>query len=174
MWSGDPMAVESIRGGGVGGAPPPRTGCSDGNVPHSAPLCNTIAVIRPTTGQARPNPDAFGLQTGGLRRGTSAWVYPPSRRTTACKTRRRMTDCSPVGPSLASSRMRRAVLTALPCLVLALLLAACGSGGASAGGDPATAAPAGAAIYLGGVVRPEGDQRDDVLDAARKVMRTDA
>ena len=39
---------QSIRGGGVGGAPPPRTGFARGNVPHFVPLCNTIVVIRPT------------------------------------------------------------------------------------------------------------------------------
>ena len=38
---------------------------------------------------------------------------------------------------------------------------------------PAKAVPAGAALYFEGVVRPEGDQRDDVLDAAGKVLHTD-
>ena len=40
--------VESNRGGGVGGAPPPRSGCANGVLPHFVPLCNTIVVIRPT------------------------------------------------------------------------------------------------------------------------------
>ena len=53
------------------------------------------------------------------------------------------------------------------------MLAACGGGGGAAGAEPASAVPAGTAIYFEGVVRPEGDQRDDVLDAARKVLRTD-
>ena len=70
--------------------------------------------------------------------------------------------------------MPRARLLALPCLLLvALLLAACGGApGAGGAADPAKAVPAGTAIYLEGVVRPEGDQRADVLDAARKVLRT--
>ena len=38
---------------------------------------------------------------------------------------------------------------------------------------PPAPCPAGTSIYLEGVVRPEGDQRDDVLDAAGKVLRTD-
>jgi hypothetical protein len=70
--------------------------------------------------------------------------------------------------------MPRARLLALPCLLLiAVLLAACG-GAPGAGGhaDPAKAVPAGAAIYVEGVLRPEGSQRADVLDAAGKVLRT--
>ncbi len=69
--------------------------------------------------------------------------------------------------------MPRPLLRSLPTLLLLLVLAACGGAGGSAGADPAGAVPAGAAIYLEGVVRPEGDKRDDVLDAARKVLRTD-
>jgi len=69
--------------------------------------------------------------------------------------------------------MPRTSLLALPALLLALALAGCGAAGGAADADPASAVPAGTAIYLEGVVRPEGDQREDVLDAARKVMRTD-
>ena len=69
--------------------------------------------------------------------------------------------------------MPRTRLLALPFLLLALALAGCGGAGGAADADPATAVPAGTAIYLEGVVRPEGDQREDVLDAARKVLRTD-
>ena len=65
-------------------------------------------------------------------------------------------------------------LLTLPCLLLiAVVLAACGGAAGSGDADPAKAVPAGASIYLEGVVRPEGDQRDDVLDAAGKVLRTD-
>src|SRR5215208_6677660 len=63
--------VESIRGGGVGGAPPPRTGCSRGNVPHSAPLCNTTVVIRPTNLEPCPFADTFSLQKGRFLGGTT-------------------------------------------------------------------------------------------------------
>ena len=69
--------------------------------------------------------------------------------------------------------MPRTRLLALPSLLLALTLAACGGAAGAGDADPATAVPAGTAIYLEGVVRPEGDQREDVLDAARKVLRTD-
>jgi hypothetical protein len=70
--------------------------------------------------------------------------------------------------------MPRLRVLLLPCLLLiAVLLAACGGAGGAADADPAKAVPAGTAIYFEGVVRPEGDQRDDVLDAARKVLRTD-
>jgi hypothetical protein len=71
--------------------------------------------------------------------------------------------------------MPRSRLLALPCLLLlAVLIAACGGSGAGAAdADPATAVPAGTSIYVEGVVRPEGDQREDVLDAAGKLLRTD-
>jgi hypothetical protein len=70
--------------------------------------------------------------------------------------------------------MPRARLLVLPCLVLiAVLLASCGGAGGAADADPAKAVPAGTAIYIEGVIRPEGDQRDDLMDAARKVLRTD-
>src|SRR6185295_9730277 len=65
-WEG----VESIRGGGVGGAPPPRTGCSAGKLPHSVPLCNTIVVICPTKLERSPFADDFSLQIAGFLRGT--------------------------------------------------------------------------------------------------------
>jgi Protein of unknown function (DUF3352) len=70
--------------------------------------------------------------------------------------------------------MPRARVLTLPFLLLiAVLLAACGGAGGAADADPTKAVPAGTAIYLEGVVRPEGDQRDDVLDAAGKILRTD-
>jgi hypothetical protein len=70
--------------------------------------------------------------------------------------------------------MPRIRLLLLPCLLLiAVALAACGGAGGAADADPAKAVPAGTAMYFEGVVRPEGDQREDVLDAAGKVMRTD-
>jgi len=69
--------------------------------------------------------------------------------------------------------MPRARLIALPSLLLALALSACGGGPGSGQADPAGAVPAGASIYLEGVVRPDGSQKEDVLDAARKVLRTD-
>src|SRR4051812_24025141 len=55
--------VESIRGGGVGGAPPPRTGCSTGKLPHYVPLCNTNRVIHPTKLRTGPGSARFSLQT---------------------------------------------------------------------------------------------------------------
>src|ERR1044072_6076335 len=58
--------VESIRGGGVGGAPPPRPGCSVGKLPHSVPLCNTNIVIRPTELEPGLRSNSFSLQTRGF------------------------------------------------------------------------------------------------------------
>jgi hypothetical protein len=66
---------------------------------------------------------------------------------------------------------RAASLAALA--LSAAFVAACGSGAAGGEGDPATAVPANAPFYLEAVVRPEGDLREDALDAAGKVLSTD-
>jgi hypothetical protein len=66
--------------------------------------------------------------------------------------------------------MRSAVLATL--LACTLLLAACG--GEDEGPDPATLAPPDAPLYVEALVRPEGEQREDALEALGKVLLTDA
>jgi hypothetical protein len=60
-------------------------------------------------------------------------------------------------------------------LTLLLVLAGCGGDSSSptnaAGPDPATLVPASAALYGEATVRPSGDMKDDVVAAARKVLR---
>jgi hypothetical protein len=59
------------------------------------------------------------------------------------------------------------------CLLVLASVAGCGGGGASSGGpDPATAIPANAGIYVEGVVRPQGDAREDALAAVGKLLGT--
>jgi hypothetical protein len=58
-------------------------------------------------------------------------------------------------------------------LVAVAFVAACGGGGSDGDGDPAALAPANALVYVEAVVRPEGSQRDDALEALGKVLRTD-
>ena len=60
--------------------------------------------------------------------------------------------------------MRTAFLTT-SCVALALGLAACGSDEPGAGGDadPASLVPAAVPIYVEATIRPEGEQREDVL-----------
>jgi hypothetical protein len=67
----------------------------------------------------------------------------------------------------------RVTRLALLCLLVFASVAGCGGAGASSGGpDPATAVPANAGIYFEGVVRPEGDARDNALAAAGKLLGT--
>jgi hypothetical protein len=66
---------------------------------------------------------------------------------------------------------RRALFACLLALLLAL--AGCGGGPASGGGDPASAVPRDAAVYVDAAVRPQGAQRADALAAAGKVLATD-
>lgn len=65
-------------------------------------------------------------------------------------------------------------LLALVALLVSLVAAGCGGGGttssSTAGPDPATVAPADAALYGQAIVRPSGDMKDGVLAAARKAL----
>jgi uncharacterized protein DUF3352 len=67
--------------------------------------------------------------------------------------------------------LRAATLAALSLLVT--LLVACGSGAAGGDDDPASAVPANAILYAEVVIQPDGDLKDDALDAAGKVLATD-
>jgi hypothetical protein len=66
-------------------------------------------------------------------------------------------------------------------LAMTLLLALCGafaagcgsSSGSGGANDPAALIPAGAPVYIEGVVRPEGKVRSDVEGALKKILRTD-
>jgi hypothetical protein len=70
--------------------------------------------------------------------------------------------------------MRTAFLTT-SCVALALGLAACGSDESGSGGDadPASLVPAAVPLYFEATIRPEGEQREELLAAAGKIMRTD-
>ena len=59
--------------------------------------------------------------------------------------------------------------------VAAIVIVVAGCGGGAAGGeaDPATTVPADALVYIEALVRPEGSQREDALEAAGKVLLTD-
>jgi Protein of unknown function (DUF3352) len=74
---------------------------------------------------------------------------------------------------VAMKTTRLLVLT----LVLALcaaIAAGCGSSSGSGGeDDPAALVPAGAPVYVEGVVRPEGKVRSDLEGALKKILRTD-
>src|SRR3954453_10156146 len=80
-------ASKSIRGGGVGGAPPPRTGCSSWKVPHFVPLCNTILFVRPTKGEDGPIADAFRLEMREFGGGSLSRL--PARRNAGPRAHRR-------------------------------------------------------------------------------------
>jgi hypothetical protein len=69
--------------------------------------------------------------------------------------------------------MLRASALLLLCAALALTATACGDSGAGGEGSPASLVPAGASFYLEAAVQPQGEQREDALAAAGKIMRTD-
>jgi len=58
-------------------------------------------------------------------------------------------------------------------LAAVLLVSGCGGGSSSGDDDAAALVPADAVLYAEAVVRPEGDQREQALEAAGKVLRTD-
>ncbi|HKG40269.1 MAG TPA: DUF3352 domain-containing protein [Conexibacter sp.] len=67
-------------------------------------------------------------------------------------------------------------LFTLVAVLIALIAAGCGSDSTSSSGngpDPATVAPAKAALYGQAIVRPDGDMKAGVLAAARKVLVVD-
>lgn len=64
-------------------------------------------------------------------------------------------------------------LIRVAALAAVLLVAGCGGGSSSGDGDMAALVPADSLLYAEAVVRPEGDQRENALDAAGKVLRTD-
>src|SRR4051812_42796632 len=66
--------------------------------------------------------------------------------------------------------LRAAALAALS--LLAAFVVACGSGSASGGADPGALVPADAMAYVEVTVRPDGDVREEALDAAGKVLHT--
>lgn len=71
----------------------------------------------------------------------------------------------------APSRSLIAVLASvLAVAATALSLAGCGGGG-NEDADPAAVAPQRTIMYFGGVLRPEGDQKQAVDDISRKVFR---
>src|SRR3954447_7307029 len=87
--------------------------------------------------------------------------------------RRLQAELQSVDPLRSLRNVLRARLIALPCLLVGLAVGGCGSGPGAGGADPASAVPAGTALYFEGVLRPEGSQKDDVLDAAGKMLGTD-
>src|SRR4051812_32842158 len=66
---------------------------------------------------------------------------------------------------------RAASLAALSLLVA--LVVGCGGGAASGDADPASAVPANALLYAEVAIQPEGDLREDALDAVGKVLNTE-
>ena len=163
--------VQSIPGGGVGGAPPPGTGFASGTYPtvsHSATQIspNVPLDLNPVSSRTLiwwfSSDFRGGTETGRSVAGLQDRLHPR-------RLHERLRDLGPL-PSL-----RGALWGTVKCsLVLAVLaLAGCGGGGAGGEGDPASAVPPDALVYTEVVVRPEGSLRDDARDAAGKVLRTD-
>lgn len=73
-----------------------------------------------------------------------------------------------------SVRLRLVPLALLAALA-ALLAAGCGGGSDDSGGgtDPATAAPAGAPVFVAATIRPEGEAKADIESLAQKIAGVD-
>ena len=77
--------------------------------------------------------------------------------------------------TVPTPRLRRRALPVAAALMAGagLVAAGCGSSaGGAADGDPAGAVPASAPLYAEVVVSPSGAQREDLLAAGRKILRT--
>jgi hypothetical protein len=73
-------------------------------------------------------------------------------------------------------KRRLGILISLVALPVVAVLAGCGGGGgtsAPAGPDPATLAPADAPLFAEGVVRPEGDRKEELDSALSRLLATD-
>jgi len=71
-----------------------------------------------------------------------------------------------------SSIVRKRPTLGAAALAVCAALAGCGGSGGSSDADPAKIVPGTAPLYAEVVVRPEGDQRDQLEAVLRKVMRT--
>src|SRR5688500_15936770 len=112
----------------------------------------------------RRNPCKYGRSGGGTREARAALGTHD-----ALHGRQLQAVLRP--PTLLDMPNIRVVLAVL-VLVLATVAAGCGGGEtASGGGEPASAVPRDASIYLEATVRPEGSLRDDALAAAGKVLQ---
>ena len=175
--------VQSIRGGGVGGAPPPRTGFATGRYPttsHSATQISSFAPHDLNAVSLRTSNTSISRaflrardRAGSLAR-SQAELHPCDlhrelRGIRVCDTLRGAAwETRGVVTETEGSMLRLAPLLA----ALALLLTACGGGGGAAGADPASAVPRDALFYMEATVSPEGELRADALDAAGKILRT--
>ena len=172
-----------------GRSPATRDRLREWNVPHTAPLCNTNIDFRPTSLESGHLADPEVAHLQAIR----GWADPCARRANLQDRlqprpfARRLAGYRPphvacVGPrgrhaaALRNSQgkdpppmLRAASLAALS--LLAALVVGCGGGAASGDADPASAVPANALLYAEVAIQPEGDLREDALDAAGKVLQ---
>ena len=123
-----PRSGQSIRGGGVGGAPPPRTGFARGRYPTSSHSATQLSSNVPhflsvVAVRAVNSLQIGGFAVGRVRVGRRARAHGRLQRTAvagAC--------CAPQGVARTLAACLAAVALALVCLCLAL--AGCGGGSA--------------------------------------------
>src|SRR4051794_2825801 len=184
--------VDADRGGGVGGAPPPRSAA--GLVPHYPPLSNPTCTSSPTSvlnmtlwGSDRPWRWAIARwETGrsSARRGAIAVARTRTARGVAGFGRFRPAGVRAKwgavgaprgydGPTMPLVRRR-----SLPALVVGLLLAAAAiagcaaSSGGSGGSDPAALVPASAPLYAEAVLNGDSQEQSDAEAALGRILRT--
>ena len=161
--------VQSIRGGGVGGAPPPRTGFARGRYPtssHSATQLSTFAPLRlNVAASGLRNTCKSGVSRGGTNRpGDRARphdrVHAPICRILALRTG---------GPYASAACLAPRSSRSSPCPSSSPAAAAEPPRAATTRPAPSRPTPRSTSRRR---VRPEGEQRDDALAAAGKVLRT--
>jgi hypothetical protein len=165
--------IQSIPGGGVGGAPPPGTGFASGTYPTLSHSATQISPNAPPDLNPVTSRTLFWCICRRFACGPLLAAVGPNLQEALQE--RRLHDRLRVSRLLPSLRGALWGTRKTRCLVAvtAVALAGCGGAGAGGEGDPATVTPPGAAIYGEVVVRPEGSQREDALAAAGKVLRTD-
>src|SRR3954469_21080399 len=186
-----PASMDADRGGGVGGAPPPRSAAT--LLPHNLPLRNSICTFSPTrvhhlTPRRSRSPWRWAIAGGGDRRRGTARLRKRRCRRAVC-TRPCSAMAGSVRPlclrggaaweargydesSMSRTLRRPTVLLLVALAAVASGVAGCASAGDSGGAtDPAALVPSSAPLYAETVLAGDDQEQADAQAARRRVPR---